>query len=188
MKYYTIYKTTCQPTGKIYIGQHTTSKIDDRYIGSGKIIKNAIKKYGRHNFTKDILEVCDTLEIQNIREEYWIQLFDSRNPEIGYNIDTGGYLGPRSDLARKNISNANKSADKRNKISVTLMNHVVKDITRDKIRESILPTMTPERKQFQRNNMLGRKKMRCIETGKCSHIRADDIQHYINNGWILCVN
>ena len=43
------------------------------YLGSGKILKDAIKKYGRDNFTVEILENCKTKELLNDREKYWIK-------------------------------------------------------------------------------------------------------------------
>ena len=49
MKKWIIYKTTCTVNNKIYIGQHKTDNIDDGYIGSGKLITSAIKKYGKKN-------------------------------------------------------------------------------------------------------------------------------------------
>jgi group I intron endonuclease len=83
-----IYKTTNQINGKIYIGQDTNN--DPSYIGSGKIIKEAIKKYGKSNFTKEILEECETVDLLNEREIYWISVFNSTDREIGYNILNGG--------------------------------------------------------------------------------------------------
>lgn len=52
---YIVYKITNKINEMIYVGCHTTTDINDSYMGSGvKIIKD-IKKFGRENFTKDIL-------------------------------------------------------------------------------------------------------------------------------------
>jgi hypothetical protein len=52
MKYFTIYKVTNLINGKYYIGKHITSNAYDKYMGSGRAIQNAIKKYCYlpHNF------------------------------------------------------------------------------------------------------------------------------------------
>lgn len=60
--YYTVYETTNLINGKIYIGVHKTNKPKDSYLGSGNAISNAIKKYGKKNFTKKILYSFDTLQ------------------------------------------------------------------------------------------------------------------------------
>ncbi len=83
-----IYKTINLINGKIYIGQDT--KNDPNYLGSGKIIKEAIKKYGKKNFTKEIIEICNNQDELNSSEIYWIDKLESRNNEIGYNILSGG--------------------------------------------------------------------------------------------------
>jgi hypothetical protein len=83
-----IYKTTNLINNKIYIGQD--SKNDPSYLGSGKIIKDAIKKYGSSNFTKETLEECKTKEELDEREEYWIKKLNSLNKDIGYNLANGG--------------------------------------------------------------------------------------------------
>jgi hypothetical protein len=43
--HYIIYKTTNNINGKYYIGQHITDNLDDGYIGSGRRLKIARKKY-----------------------------------------------------------------------------------------------------------------------------------------------
>jgi len=83
-----IYKITNTINGKIYIGK--SEKNNEKYYGSGILIKKSIIKYGKENFSKEILEEFDNIERLNEREIYWINLLDSRNPKIGYNIAPGG--------------------------------------------------------------------------------------------------
>jgi hypothetical protein len=45
-----IYKTTNTVNGKIYIGKEKHN--DNNYIGSGRILNNAVKKYGKEVFVK----------------------------------------------------------------------------------------------------------------------------------------
>lgn len=89
-----IYRITNNINGKTYIGQHTVKKnrtiTSDTYWGSGTILHNAYKKYGRENFSKEILisgffsrkEIND-LEIKYIQEERLIG-------KAEYNITKGG--------------------------------------------------------------------------------------------------
>ena len=88
----TIYITTNQINQKIYIGQ---TYIDRKsYIGSGSIIKKAIKKYGKSNFNKTILHSnISSLKELNYWEYFYIELFNSKNPKIGYNVRSGGKRG-----------------------------------------------------------------------------------------------
>src|SRR5210317_2008743 len=108
---YIVYKTINKQNGKFYIGQH---KRDGRnYLGSGKILKDAILKYGRESFNREILEYCDTKDKVNEREIYWI---DKLKPY--YNISDGGTGGdmftdnPNKEKIRKNYSMAKKNVKK----------------------------------------------------------------------------
>jgi group I intron endonuclease len=91
MSYFAIYKTTNNINNKIYIG--CTTRNSQNYIGSGVLLHKAIAKYGFANFTKDIIEICESFEQMKEREIYWIAHYDSRNRNVGYNIAKGGIGG-----------------------------------------------------------------------------------------------
>ena len=84
-----IYKTTNLINGKIYIGKDVRNL--NCYLGSGKLLKKAIEKYGKNNFVKEIIEVCDNLIELSEREKYWIKELDSI--KNGYNLTEGGTGG-----------------------------------------------------------------------------------------------
>ena len=106
-----IYKTVNLINNKIYIGQHNGKR--DSYLGSGKRLKYAINKYGRNNFKKTILIEGDFEqgELDEL-EQYYIKLYNSNNPKIGYNLTKGGlgWLGTKlSTKVRKKMSDAQKN-------------------------------------------------------------------------------
>jgi len=86
-----IYKTTNLINRKIYIGKDKHN--DPRYLGSGKSLHYAIKKYGRENFQKEILEYCESENHMAEQEMIWIHKFNSTDRAIGYNMTNGGLGG-----------------------------------------------------------------------------------------------
>lgn len=84
-----IYMTTNMIDGKRYIGQHKGYEYDE-YLGSGVRIVNAVKKYGKENFKREIICYCDTQEELDEQEIYWIKYYDAANSEDFYNIAEGG--------------------------------------------------------------------------------------------------
>lgn len=92
-KKWCIYRITNLINGKTYIGQHKYSDINDSYFGSGKLLKQAFKKYGKENFKKDILvQDIKTLEEANFLEKKYI-LQERIMGKSEYNIHEGGTGG-----------------------------------------------------------------------------------------------
>ncbi len=89
-----IYKTTNLVNGKIYVGQtRKTGVAFKRYMGGGLYLNRAIKKYGKENFKKEILETLyesATQEDLNDRETFWIAKLNSQDLNVGYNLISGG--------------------------------------------------------------------------------------------------
>jgi group I intron endonuclease len=87
-----IYLTTNLTNNKKYIGQHN-GELEDSYIGSGIHFLRAVKKYGKENFKKEILEICDTQEELDEAEKRWIKRYDAVKSNDFYNIAEGGFGG-----------------------------------------------------------------------------------------------
>lgn len=86
-----IYKTINLINNKFYIGKDKYNNPD--YFGSGKLLKLAIKKYGKENFVKEVLQECNTLQELDNAERFWIKETNSLDRYIGYNIAEGGTGG-----------------------------------------------------------------------------------------------
>lgn len=90
--FYTIYKITNMVNGKIYIGKHQTKDLDDGYMGSGKSLKSAFKKYGFENFSKEILFVFDNEADMNAKESEIVNE-EFVKKDTNYNLCHGGKGG-----------------------------------------------------------------------------------------------
>jgi group I intron endonuclease len=93
-----IYKITNLINNKIYIGQ--TYSIRERWyryrssvkreVDSSMMIVRSMIKHGIENFKIEEIEKCKNRNESNIREKYYIELYDARNTNVGYNIALGG--------------------------------------------------------------------------------------------------
>ena len=105
---YIIYKTTNLINKKTYIGIHQTEKLDDGYLGSGLAMKRAIKKYGKENFKREILEFCLSYSELIEKEKFYVNE-EWVNLENNYNLKTGGQSsGLLSEESKLKISNTLK--------------------------------------------------------------------------------
>lgn len=89
-----IYKIINIINGKWYIGKHNGK--NPNYAGSGKLLKQAIKKYGKDSFKKEILENCFTEEELNLKEQQWITDTSATTDPMSYNLANGGEGGDLS--------------------------------------------------------------------------------------------
>jgi group I intron endonuclease len=80
-----VYLTINLINNKKYVGMDT--KNDPNYLGSGLLIKKAIKKYGKENFKKEILEYCTSISELENRETWWINYFDACVNNDFYNLE-----------------------------------------------------------------------------------------------------
>jgi hypothetical protein len=78
-----IYITTNLIDGMKYLGKDRNNI--SSYYGGGTEFKKALKKIGKHNFKKEILEHCIDLKHLNEREIYWLEYYDAANNGLFYN-------------------------------------------------------------------------------------------------------
>jgi hypothetical protein len=135
-----LYKTTNLINNKYYYGIHSTENTNDSYLGSGVLMLRAIKKHGKENFKREILNTFETRKEAMVAEHAIVDPDD----ENSYNLDVGG-LGlsvKRSDAVCRKISEAKMGVKfteehKANVRKATILSMKNQD-TRDKIAKSLV--------------------------------------------------
>ena len=171
--HFIVYKTTNLINGKFYIGQHKTNNLEDGYLGSGKLLQRAIKKYGVENFKREILMYCDNQTDMSFYEKQLVEL--SQN---SYNLCPGGRGGALrtgvklTEETKQKISTATKSAmtdpELRNRLSIKARNKIVSAETRKK-------------------HSIARKGKTWIsnpETKETRMIHNNQLFDFLNNNWV----
>jgi len=136
-----IYETTNKINGKKYIGKD--SKNDENYLGSGILLKLAVKKYGRENFKKEVLEKCNNIYELDEREKYYIDLYNCVESSKYYNMMEGGHGGKQGREAIEKISNSlknhkmYKSKDRSEKIKKALTGRRLSEEHKAKIKKKM---------------------------------------------------
>lgn len=144
--FYTIYKTTNKINGKFYIGKHQTQKLNDNYLGSGKALEIAIKKYGRENFEKRIIFVFEDEKLMNEKERQIVTkdfILDKNNYNCGVGGEGGAqFLKKHSEQTKKILSEKRKgiifSKETRDKISNANRKRTLSKETRKKLSKKAL--------------------------------------------------
>lgn len=91
-KHNLVYKITNLLDNKIYIGVHKTNNLNDKYLGSGKLIKEDIKLKGKKNFKKEILFDFNTYKEALNKEKEIVDKEFLKRKDI-YNLVPGGSTG-----------------------------------------------------------------------------------------------
>lgn len=147
--YYFVYETTNLVNDKKYRGIHKTDIIEDVYIGSGIAFVKAVKKYGKENFVRSILEFCSSYEELIEREKVWVDenwILEDSN----YNLKTGGQsAGLLSEDSKKKISETLKrkydsgeikvivTEDTKRKISQANKGRIIDEAQKEKISNTL---------------------------------------------------
>ena len=95
--------------GKIYVGQ-TWLELNKRFGKNGCnysnsiYLFNAIKHYGADKFEYKLLAECDDQDEANKLESEYIEKYNSRDLNVGYNLKEGGSNGKHSEETKLKIS------------------------------------------------------------------------------------
>ena len=187
-----IYLTTNMINGKKYIGQHKFKKDWKYYLGSGQILKKAIKKYGRSSFVREIIALAFSKEELNCLEEGFIKNHNAVKSDNYYNISSSstggnGTMDGKTDeevkVIRNKMSEARKIYTQEN--SYWFGKHRTEE-TKDKISKSLKgrfagknhPLYGIRREDMEGENHHSAKKVICITTGKIFNTIKEAGEYY----------
>lgn len=207
VKYHFIYKTTDTRNGNFYIGMHSTSNLDDGYIGSGTRLKHLIYKHGKGIFNMEILEFLPNRELLKKRE---IEIVNSGLllEEKCMNLKPGGYGGfsnkdhmmktskmgnevflqkMEDPIYRKEFSKKMSEANKNQYVNGKREKNYFYDWSGKKHSEETKNKMSDLRKGTgigEKNSVYGRKWM--YKKGESPKmIKKEEIDNHLKNGWLF---
>lgn len=208
-----VYEITNNINGKIYVGVHSAKDIDDGYMGSGKHLKRAIRKYGIDNFAKRIIEFYSSIdECYSAERDIVNAEFVARSDT--YNLKIGGEGGwdhvTKSDSFSKHCSDAARSGNtirwknedwsntQRAKISERLVEeHAAgkRDLTNfihsfagkkhTEETKNIIGAKAAKRQKGSGNSNFGKKWMYSLALKTSKPVKNEDIDKHIAEGWIV---
>lgn len=144
-----IYLTTNLLNNRMYIGKHKSDIYDKSYYGSGKILLQAIAKYGIDNFKNEILYIANDEDELNNKEIEYIDFYRNKFGKLLYNIAIGGNGGDtfsnktenEKEAFVKTMTNINRkrcnSSEFRNKASLRMKKRYSNESERNKQSEKI---------------------------------------------------
>ena len=196
--FYIIYKTTNLISGKYYIGCHQTNLLNDGYIGSGKYLKRAIKKYGKNNFHFEILYFAkDKEEMFSLEKQ--IVTKELINDNFCYNLKLGGEGGNPGLVGA--FKGKKHSVETKNKLRDIALKQIVSDETKNKISLNNWSKSNPEAfkkhitkiaseqiktEEHKLKLSIAQKGKRLVNNGLiCKWAKQNELNELISKGWIL---
>lgn len=176
-----IYKTTNLLNNLIYIGQKHADHFIPTYLGSGKLIKRAVKKDGAANFKVELLEEINSAELMDAREIYWIYFYHATDHSIGYNISEGGnvnrtMVGANNPFYHKKHSLETIDKIKKANIGKTPWNKGLTKETDIRVKQY---SISNKRGQFAKNTVW------INNTISTKMVKQENLQDYLDNGWTV---
>ena len=118
---YTVYKIINKVNNKIHIGV-TSKDIENRFklhkskakLGSQYPLHQAIREFGEDNFEISEIELTRDSKLAPELEKKYIKIFQSNNPNYGYNSTEGGEFFIITEAMRLAMSNGQKGCKKPN--------------------------------------------------------------------------
>lgn len=89
-----IYMTTNLKNNKRYIGKKQSDHfLREEYLGSGILLKRSVEKYGKENFSVEMIDTAESRKDLDMKEIYWIEKYSAVKDKSFYNIAPGGSGG-----------------------------------------------------------------------------------------------
>lgn len=199
-----IYKTTDKTNGKIYVGKKVSKSFKGiDYIGSGKIICRIKKKLDEQNipyserFGVELIDTAENVNELNSKEIHYIDLFEARNPSIGYNLRKGGDCGPGGDKFKGH----KHSEETRKQMSISRMGELNSNFGNHWKQSDELKALHSRLSSGENNGMYGKKHTNeSKEKNSKSHIgkiavsnpitdtvkmiTMDKLDEFLSDGWV----
>ena len=206
-----VYKTTNKLNNRYYIGVHhlDSKTVRKFYLGSGVLLKSAIKKYGKENFLRETLFEFDNL-LDALNKEKEIVTEEFIKDDSNYNLTEGGSMPPNSktwwtgehslqtSLRLKGNSHKlgkKESIETRTKKSISMKNSSTQGRW-ERTKDHCLAIAERAREQLKNNNpmqnisnrqkvsqsKIGRKKM--IDNKRTfKYVKPEEFQLYLDRGF-----
>lgn len=189
--YHYFYKITNKINGMFYYGIHSTDNLDDGYMGSGKLLKTAIKKYGLENFDKEIIKFFNTLKELSDYEALIVNEELIKNDQC-YNMVVGGYFLDDNSIYKRqqyfsksnhqrgqNNSQYGKCWITKNENSITIHKSDLEEYLQ---KGWVKGRVIKNKDKIKKSN---KNRRHIWKDGVSKHIYIEELDKYLNDGWII---